>query len=72
MGLTKILSEWRTKLRIRESDEQARRGEEATAAHDRLEQDAPVETEPKRDGESLVRLAPPMYADSQDVPPWWG
>lgn len=72
MGLTKILSEWRTKLSIRESNERARGGEDATAAHDRLERDALVETEPKRDGESLVRLAPAMYADSQDVPPWWG
>ena len=72
MGLTKILSVWRTKLRIRESNGQSWGGEDATTARDRLEQDALVETEPKRDSESLVRLVPAMFADSQDMPPWWG
>ncbi len=38
--------------------------EKTTAARDHLEQDALVDTEPKTDGESLVRLAPAMYADS--------
>ncbi len=44
---------------------------DAKAARDHLEQDGLLEAEPKKDGESLVRLAPAMFADSQDVPPWW-
>ncbi len=46
------------------------KGKEATAWL--KEQDGLLEAEPKIDGESLVRLAPAMFADSQDVPPWWG